>query len=221
MAKCKYCGKNGLFVFVNQDGLCKNCQLIIVGDVNQRFRIINDSMKLIEESKNLKTRLGRCDTLIEHARELTRYENLGINTITPSPSDLVSAYLARKDEIIVDNIEQYLIMAETKVEIADTSRKKINEYNKVLLEIEDVKTELTDKERLNKLQLEIKTKVHKIQFDSYLDAAKKAEFKGQKKKAIDQFQEALYFIKTDNVDDSLQKEWIDKLEKKISELSGS
>lgn len=52
-----------------------------------------------------------------------------------------------------------------------------------------------------------------------LEAARKAEFKGQKKKALDQCQDALYFLYNDEIDDSLQAEKIVEIEAKISELS--
>lgn len=42
---------------------------------------------------------------------------------------------------------------------------------------------------------------------------------GQKIKALNFYKEAFYFLQTDEIDDSLQKEKIDEIKAKISELS--
>ena len=52
----------------------------------------------------------------------------------------------------------------------------------------------------------------------YLEAARKAEFKGNVKKAIDQYQEALFFIRNDDIDDTQQRFEINEIETKLTEL---
>lgn len=47
MAQCKMCGRKGFFLSVSANGLCKSCEPIVVMDVQQRGRIINDCMKLV------------------------------------------------------------------------------------------------------------------------------------------------------------------------------
>ena len=68
------------------------------------------------------------------------------------------------------------------------------------------------------IELELKSLIHKTKLDKFLEAAKKAEFKGNKKKAIDQYQEALYFIRNDDVPDDQQGQYIEKIESKLKEL---
>ena len=55
----------------------------------------------------------------------------------------------------------------------------------------------------------------------YVETAEKAEFKGNTKQALDQYLEALYFLKTDDVDDQLQAAEIARISRKIAELGGS
>ena len=92
MAQCKMCGRKGFLLSVSANGLCKPCDAVFVLAVQQRGRVIWDCMKLINESKNTETRLSRCDLLIEHAQALLQYENMGIYTVNPSPSQLLSQY---------------------------------------------------------------------------------------------------------------------------------
>jgi hypothetical protein len=65
-----------------------------------------------------------------------------------------------------------------------------------------VKKEIKDPTQLNNLENRIKAYTHKIQIKSFLDEADKAEFIGNMKKALDQYQEGLYFLKKDNIDDT-------------------
>jgi len=213
------CGRKGFFLSVSANGLCNSCEPIVVMDVQQRGRIVNDCMKLVAESKNMKTRLSRCDLLIEHAQALLEYEHKGISTVSPSPSQLLTEYTAMRDQIVLEGVTAEVEKALAKAEIAATPRTSINEANKALLKIREGKQELRDQSKLNQLEARVRRFSHETQLNAYLEAARKAEFKGQKKKALDQYQEALYFLRSDEIDDSLQVEKISEIEAKISELS--
>lgn len=219
MGVCKMCGRKGFFLSVSANGLCKSCDPVVTMDVQQRWRIINDCMKLVGESKNMKTRLSRCDFLLEHAQALLAYEHKQIPTISPSPSQLLSEYAAMRDQIVVEGVTVEVEKALAKAGIAAAPSTSINEANKALLKIREGKQELRDKAKLDQLEARVRRFSYETQLKGYLEAARKAEFKGQKKKALDQYQEALYFLRNDEIDDSLQAEKIGEIEAKISELS--
>ena len=218
MGECRLCKRKGLFLSVNANGLCKACNPIVVMDVQQRGRIIDDSMKLVASSKKMGTRLSRCDLLLEHAAALTEYENKGIPTISPAPSQLLREYTSTRDQIILEGVQEEVEKALTKAEIATTTRTAITEANKGLLKIREGKRELRDKSKLNQLESRVRNFTHRAQLKGYLETARKAEFKGQKKKAIDQYQEALFFLRNDEINDSFQKDMIGKIQRKIKQL---
>jgi len=213
------CGRKGILLSLSTNGLCKSCNPIVVMDIQQRGRIINDCLKLVIESKNMKTRLSRCDLLLEHAQALLKYENKGIPTISPPPSHLVIEYAAARDEIVLEAVTAEVENALAKAEIAATPRTSINEANKALLKIREARKEVRGQAKLDEIEARIQRFSHETQLNAYLEAARKAEFKGQKKKALDQYQEALYFLRSDKIDDSLQAEKIREIEAKISKLS--
>jgi hypothetical protein len=176
-------------------------------------------MKLVNESKNMNVRISRYDLLIEHVEALLEYEKRGIPTIDPPPSKVLSERPELRDKIVVQGVTEEVEKLLAKAEIASSPKTSINEANKALLKIRESKNQLIDKTKLDELETKVKRLSHETQLNSFLDAARKAEFKGQKKKALDQYQEALYFLKTDDVDDSLQAERIGEIETKISEIS--
>lgn len=222
MGQCIWCGRKGIFVSVDRNNLCRNCQPALYLDIQQRCRIVEESQKLIEKSENFKTRVHRIGVILEHAHALTQYEEKGVSTITPPPSECEKHFIDLKNELIYENITSEIEKIMNKAKLALTAKIKMTEANKAILKIVERQRELQDKDKidsLNKREKEIKDFMHKTQLNEYLEEAKKAEFKGQKSKALDKYQEALYFLQTDEVDDSLQKEKIDEIKTKISELS--
>lgn len=222
MGQCVWCGRKGIFISVDRNNLCRNCQPTIYLDIQQRSRIIEESQKLVEKSENFKTRIHRIDVISEHVQPLKEYEEKNISTITPLPSECEKYYIDLKNELIYENITSEIEKIMNKAKIALSAKTKMTEANKAVLKIIERKKELQDEDKINNLhksEKEIKNFMHETQLNEFLEEAKKAEFKGQKSKALDKYQEALYFLQTDEVDDSLQKEKIDGIKSKISELS--
>lgn len=219
MAQCKYCGRSGWFLSVSKSSLCKECDSIVVMDVGQRARIINDSMKIVEEAKKIDTQISRCELIIEHAEAMIKYETKGVPTIQPSPTILTSTYQSKIDEVILDGLRSELENAQTKAEVTARPKSKINIFSKVLLKIREYKPQAKNPELLNELEGQVAGIIHQIQLNDYLEQAKKAEFKKQPKKALEQYYEALYFLKNDEIKDSFQSKHISLIEAKISGLS--
>jgi len=213
------CGRNGFFLWVSTNGLCKSCEPIVMMDIQQRLRIISDCMDIITKSPNFKTCLSRCDILVKHAQVLLQYEFKGIQTVSPSPSRLLRKYTEMREQIVLKGITAEVEKALTKAEIVATPRTSINQGNKALLDIQEAKQELSDPTKLDQLESRVQRFLHKTRLDGYLEEARKAEFKGQRKKALDRYKEALYFLRGDNIDDSLQEEKISEIETKILELA--
>ena len=218
MSQCKRCGKKGFFLSLHPNGLCNECNTIVVLDVYERTRCIEACMKVIDKSKNVNTRLSRCDVVLEHAEALLEYEQKGIPTIDPYPSSLIVEVRKNRDEIIIESVNAKVEKALTKVELSTSPKTSRTAANKALLEIREGRNELKDASLLDSLEKRIKKSVHAIHLESYLEAARKAEFKGQKKRALDQYQEALYFLRMDEIDDLLQSEKIKEIESRIQEL---
>lgn len=221
MAQCRWCGRSGFFLSLTPNNVCKSCDTIIVMEIDQRIRIINDSKRIIDESKKLDTQLSRCDLILANLRELIKYADRRIITIQPSPDESIYIWMENRDKIIFESIEHEVKDTLAKVKIASSVKTKINQLSKILLQIREYKNKSNNKNLLLSLEKEITDYIHKTQLNFYLDEAKKAEFKGQKKKALDQYYEALYFLMHDEIDDSLQAEIISTIEVKIKELEGN
>jgi len=184
------------------------------------LRIINDSVKLVEESKKVETRISRCDLLLQHLNELLKYERRGIEALNIPPSALISRYASMRDQIIVETLTKEYEDAKQKLSLGGTVNSRVNALTKLLYKVHEYGALAKDRAPSAAIERDINKEIQHIQLSGYLDEAKKAEFKRQKKKALDKYYEALYMLRHDDVDDSLQAESISFIEAKIRELGG-
>ena len=220
MAECLWCKRSGFFLSLSKDHLCKGCVPVVLLEVSQRSRVINESAQLIENSKNLDTRLSRCDVILSNARCLLKYEEHGIGGMQPRPSDLISNCLARKDRIL-NEVLQGELQNLISVTSAETSSKgTLTKLTKLLLRVQGYKGNASDPEALAPIEKQVRETMHATQLAIMLDGARKAEFKQQKKKALDGYYEALYFLRHDDIDDALQTDQIATISEKIRSLGG-
>lgn len=103
MPQCKLCKRSGWLLNTKPNGLCPACNPAYMIALKSHARVMQDCVRLIKESKNYKTRLGRCNIFIETASRLIQYEKLDIPTTNPLPSELVSQMQVRKAELIIEH----------------------------------------------------------------------------------------------------------------------
>lgn len=217
MATCKWCGRSGFFLSVTPNGLCGNCNYSVTPDAKKRFQLIDNSIKVVMKSKNLDTKLSRLDFIIEEATYLLKYENKNIDMFSVNPSVIIKEAQKDKIEVITETLLDEYNKILSKIDVSTSFISKLNDLNKLHSKVQNYKS-MPDL-KIDSLEKQIKNKKHEIQLDNFMELAKKAEFKNETKKAISQYQEALYFLKNDDIDDKFQKENIKKIEEKIKELS--
>ncbi len=195
MAICNLCLKRGIFLSVSKEGLCQNCRTLVALEVKSKFRVIDESLKLIKSSTKMETQLSRCDVISDLANSLLKYEHLGISTLEPVPSVLIQNMKEAKIEIIITGTVQDVKKTMIKANLSITSKTKINEATKALVLIENSYKGFDEKPReLVSLEMEVVEFIAKTQLENFVDLAEKAEFKSQTSKAIDFYKEALYFL---------------------------
>lgn len=220
MAKCRYCEKGGLFQSVDNNGLCNKCAYPVISDIQQRARIIDDSIKLAQEGKTFATRLSRHELLIEQLEQLLVYEKRGIPTLSPAPSELIQRMSGYRGTIVGQEIEQIAEKAKKQAELAASVSAKFNALAKAFLRVQEIIEGEGQSLSDHRTAIELRLLMHKSKIEGYITEARKAEFKGNAKKAIDQYQEALFYIQNDDIDDSMQSELITNVAAKLSELTG-
>ncbi len=185
--------------------------------INRSLEVITESVHFAINSKDMGTRLSRIDVAISVADEL-------VNDY-PEIDEFSSQLVSLKDyrlELHMENIGNKINKHLDRSNAAKTSAAKINNASKALAEIEEgFRNEYVDKSKLEKCKISIEDYIHQVQIDDLREKAERLEFRGQYSKAAAAYQDALFFIHRDNVDDSLQEEEISEFERKIEAMQNS
>lgn len=221
MAKCKLCSRSGIFMTVSRYGLCSSCNSLFVMDVKRRGKIIQESLAIIKDTKNIKVGISRYDLIIEQVRALVEYEVKGIQVMERSPRENLQMLIRERDQVIYEFLEKEYDSVALKARMAATTAAKINAFSKLILLLKEYLDKCTDKSKVIALLNKAAEELSAINLEKFVSDAEKAELKGNKRKALDSYYEAYYFLTHDSIDDSLQTRAIEKIKKKIIALGGT
>ena len=219
MAKCNYCQKKRFFLGVDKNSLCNKCSPFVVSDIENRGRIVSESLKLAQTGKTFSTRISRIDVLISNLEALLTYEMKDIPTISPKPSLLIQEIQVLRRETITNEVNDIYTKSVNQADVAATPTSEYNAFSKGFLKVQEILDANNGEDHNFEQLLRLKLLMHKAKIEGYINEAKKAEFKGNTKKAIDQYQEALFYIENDDVDDSLQSDLINEVKKRLAVLT--
>ena len=199
--------------------ICQPCIRQVLPEVQRKMDIVAESQQLVNESKHIDTRLSRCGVVLDTLEDLRPFVDWGMIAVPPSLDETMASFRDVKAEIVEEHLQEYAAKSARKAQTYKSTSAKTKRYDKVIEEIlkyaEFLPSEVVE-DHIEKTE-EAK---HKVELDDYVEKARKAEFKGKSKKAIDQYQEALYFLRTDQFDDEEQADIISSLEVKIEKLGG-
>lgn len=220
MATCKWCNRSGWFLSLSEQGLCKTCHPAIAIEASQRARVLLESDKIAQQTAKLDTAVSRYDLAIEHAQALERFERRDIETINPPPSSMLRTLRDRREALIASLLEKEVEAALQKVAVLRGTTAKVNALSNVLLRVQAYIGKVRSPQLLAALEKTLKDHIQATHLGAFLEAARKAEFKGETKKALDAYYDALYFLKHDDIDDARQAEHIQMIEQKILAFGG-
>jgi hypothetical protein len=182
--------------------------------------MINHCRKLVEESKELDEQLSQCDSLAEHAEALLQYEERGIATIRPLPSELIRVYRDGKDDLILRSAEREVESAIAAAKVMAGPDAKASQLSKALAKIRDYKTKLGKAGHLDAVERKMADLVHQTQLTVYLDEARDADIRGLRKRALELYKYALHFLEGEGISESLRQDNLPAVEAKIAALIG-
>ncbi|MCY1715307.1 hypothetical protein [Caproiciproducens galactitolivorans] len=73
MGACKRCGKKGLFLKLSAIGLCTDCQQRYDIEIPRENEIIKESLKIVQSSPNLNTKISRCELIIDTLKKMKNF----------------------------------------------------------------------------------------------------------------------------------------------------
>ena len=182
-------------------------------DYSEMKKEFDESMELFNTSTDFKTRLAHIDKAIDSLKWMEEVLPGKEHTSEKLPQ-LVSLKQALTYSDIKEQYETAMNKAReatmliTKVGHATTAQSILNEGLSLGIEKKTLAKEIGEANNF----------INGIQYEEYLAKARKEEEKGSIKKAIDQYQVALYFLKTSRMGGEEQSALVQKLEEKVQEL---
>ncbi len=126
-----------------------------------------------------------------------------------------------KGKLIATTLEKELEEALAKAEARSTVKSKVSTLSKLAVHVEGYAAHPDAPATRPALKQRIQDVILRVQLEDHLEAARKAEFEGQRKKALDAYYEALYLLRHDEVDDAPQGDRIRPIEEKVLSLGGT
>ena len=108
MNKCKWCDKKGFFLHLTINGLCEECNPIIVKNILDNVKIFQESLHDLNYFIIPKIGLELLYKIKTSLSLLKQYEDKDIPTISPLPSELLNEKIYSSQDYSIDELESRL-----------------------------------------------------------------------------------------------------------------
>ncbi len=212
MARCLWCGREGVSVTIDDHGVCTVCQPQVA------MRLLSGSARLPDKGNLFLKGLVRWNAVQRHAQEVTRLERESRAVSGPPQSQLLHSYLESRDHLVHRELRDEVDRLMKRADAAVGVREAVAMAQKALEHVEVVRAAAPDSGVVRELELKIRNFINRVQFESFLKKAQAAEAVGEREKAVAQYRGALFFLLTDDVDDRVQREQIAMVKERLQAL---
>lgn len=178
---------------------------------------IDAAVPALAKTRSSAKKLELYGELMEAAEALQALELRGEATISPPPSQILPGFRREREELIRKEIEEIARKTMAASEAA-TVEKRAAIVQKAVQKAAEWEG-LLPEGRVAQPVAELKALLHVARLEAMVEDARRFEFKGEAKRALDLYQEALYMVLNDEVPDAQQQEEIAALDGKIRALS--
>lgn len=178
---------------------------------------IDRCVPALAKTRAIAKKLALYDEMIVAAEALQALEQRGEATISPPPSEILPGFRREREELIRAEIEAIArkAMAAAEAEVVEKRAAIVQKAVQKAAEWEG----LLPEGQVAQPVAELKALLHVARLEAMVEEARRYEFKGESKRALDLYQEALYMVLNDEVPDEQQQEEIAALDGKIRALS--
>lgn len=183
-------------------------------DIANHMRVIDESIDLVNNSKNFETRISRLALCIDRLS--------GLHECYPHRQDIEKALkqcLQHRPRLHTEAVRSKAQKLFDKARLARTLTGKLNKATKALEVLKQAADDqYVDKTIITESANLLREFMHREELKEIETKAERFEFKENYKKALDLYQDALFFLKKDDIPDSHQTKDIDRIEEKIQTM---
>ncbi|NNV47268.1 hypothetical protein GTF03_10115 [Roseobacter sp. HKCCD7415] len=221
LAKCRYCERRGLFLQTDNNGLCRRCSDEHVPQIANLCRIVVESGKIVDRSKNEKTIVSRCDVALGALDRLEPYYRASVPTLDVPIPEIKTEFLSIRSGAIGRLVNSQVFAARAKRESAATPAARLGGYAKAIDNLNKFLIEFEDVTAVEPAIAELVRERDQVRVENAMLKSEKLLAKGKAKLAKEALIDALVDIRHDTTPDADQAKEIAALEAKIAEIDGA
>lgn len=218
MATCLVCKERGWFLTLDQLGLCSPCSHEHSAQISRACDDTLHALKRLELSTKVETRLKHIALATSNLEFLTKYDELGVPTLTTSPEQLLGQLASMERALVSSEIDSLTFSAKEKSKDASTPAAKLSPYSSAVTKLQGLMDLTRDVYDIELAIENMRLERDQVRIDEFLKKAKTWEAKGNLKKAKETLIEALVEIEHDTTSDHLQEHTVAEIGRQIARL---
>jgi hypothetical protein len=191
-----------------------------VGEIQHHLNALEAAQAVINDrGKSLKVKLAQCDVATSSTSRLAEFAALGIPIGKNDYPAMLENVQRVRDQVVSVEADAIIEKAKLQSGAAATVSGKSSAFRSALSKLFELQRLVTDESLIQSRIQTVQFENNKIQINGIVEKARRSEFKGEWEQALEQYQDALFHVKNDPVDDFFQSGVIHELEHKIAEIS--
>ena len=221
MAKCKVCGKKGLFLKLYEKTACGDCHAEWQRAREEEPQRLADALARVDSDIELKDRVTAADRARKSAERLAPFEAAGLAT----DIDVSAAATAQRmrdfpGAAMGELVASELPSARARSQAAKTREAVMEPFQTLLTRLYELQPFIEDENAFERYAQQVREYLDGVDLEAAIKAAEMEEFKGNRPRAVELYLEALFLARKDAIDDGDQSSTIDTLRDKIINLGG-
>lgn len=211
MAKCAACGRSGWLVQTYRKGICGHCQDRYDQDCRKHKPRIMAAMHVVSGGEPAGRRLRQIEEAIESCQVLEHWEAIGFEPCSPKPSNVHEHLVKARAACLDDFVEEELIRARVKARGAASKSGRSKAFSRAIDIIKELAAHPELSEVVHERVREIEREGHSYVFRLLVEKAEASEAKGRRQQAVDDYMEALEYLRGNRgqlAGERIQESWL-------------
>jgi hypothetical protein len=135
----------------------------IQADIKNQMRIMQDSLKLISDSKSPDVIVSRMRLLDETLEDLAYYYNAGFHMLKTHPESIKEKYFEHRDEIVADGCERCFMDQWVTIPKFKNRKTQIDHWQKFLDDAQVFYNIISDRSKIDKFLIPARNEMERLQ----------------------------------------------------------
>lgn len=216
MGQCITCGKKGILLRTDQNGVCKECQESVYPALQEQLGLVQEAEQAFGQSQGWKEELQACDQAVKALEELGKWEGKGLRTGLPQPAEQMKQQVqAMRDQFVEKAVASAYAQANQNIQSTKNPEDRIKAAKFGLDEISSIQFLGGHVSSMDQFRKKLHEVYDKLQYKIYAVKAKTAEEMSEYQDALEAYRQSILYLRECMHLDEKYKQVAKKLEMKV------